>query len=133
MAGDDVYREVFEAGKNGIPGRKYGEPRPHSSLTVSTAVAREIERRGLCVLLPAKGRAWLACCGAARGARILDVRTPFYVANSVAAQWQLTPDQLRRGLDALEEAGFVETVEARRGLHRRIRFGPEATPTQTHP
>ena len=64
----------------------------------------------------------MAVCDSMQGAKLATLDTPFFVAPKVAARWNLTPDQLNKGLNALETAGLVATVEKRRGRYRRVRL-----------
>ena len=47
----------------------------------------------------------------------------FFVGPGARIRFNLSPDQLRRGLDRLEARGLIETAqEKRRGRYRHIRF-----------
>ena len=46
----------------------------------------------------------------------------FFVGKGARIRFNLSPDQLRRGLDRLEDRGLIETAqEKRKGRYRRIR------------
>jgi hypothetical protein len=64
----------------------------------------------------------MAVCDAMQGAKLVTLNTPFFVAPKVAARWNLTPDQLNKGLNSLEATGLLTTVEKKRGRYRRIRL-----------
>jgi hypothetical protein len=110
------------AAKNRDFGRKVSRPEGDSSLYIPYAVAIDIRNNGLIQLLPLRGRAWMAVCDAMQGAKLATLDTPFFVAPKVAARWNLTPDQLNRGLNALTALGLLTTVEKKRGRYRRIRL-----------
>ena len=47
----------------------------------------------------------------------------FFVGKGARIRFNLSPDQLRRGLDRLEDRGLIETAqEKRKGRYRRIRL-----------
>lgn len=73
-----------------------------------------------------EGRTWEAVADSARGARLPDLASPFFVAPRVRKRWRLTSRDLHRGLDALERDGLIVTVERKRGKWRRVRLGPAA-------
>ena len=53
----------------------------------------------------------------------LAKRAEFFVGRGARERFRLTPDQLRKGLDKLEDRGLIETArEKRKGRYRRIRL-----------
>ena len=77
---------------------------------------RETDARAIC------GSVIDRTIGAVFLSKHLAKREVFFVGLGSRNRFNLTPNQLRKGLDKLEERGVLETVDSRRGKYRRIRI-----------
>ena len=51
---------------------------------------------------------------------LAKLKPVFFVGQGARQRFNLTPDQLRRGLDLLEKKGVIRSVERTKGRYRRI-------------